>query len=158
MASGKHSDTEAECCREVEEIPPAATKICKNKDRRSKKQADLEAEFGSRLLELFDVAHAACDQLIRIARDVVFLQDQRSKRKMFMTEEKKPFKVKENKRAKRKYNKMKRRESASKAFDETDPAIDSLIEPSHDEQSDSDGTLDVDVDISISKYDQKTII
>ena len=45
--------------------------------------------------ELFDVAHAECDQLIRIARDVEFPQDQRSKRKMFMAGEDRPFKMTE---------------------------------------------------------------
>ena len=93
--------------------------ICKNKDRRSNKQAELETEFGSRLLELFDVVPAECDQMIHIAHDVEFLQDQRSNTKMFMAGEDKPFKMKEKKRQKRKYNEMKRREYASKAFDET---------------------------------------
>ena len=103
------------------------------------------------------MAHAECDQLIRIARDVEFLQDQRCKRKMFMAGEDKPFKVKEKKRQKRKYDEMKRRESAFKTFDDTEPAIGSHIESSQHEQSDYDGTLGVDVATSISSYHNKQL-
>ena len=86
LASGKHSnDTEAARCREAEETPfhQQLRNICNNKDRRSKKQAELKTDF----LELFDVAHGECDQIIRIARGVEFLQDQRSKRNMFISGE-----------------------------------------------------------------------
>ena len=57
------------------------------------------------------MAHAECDQVIRIVGDVEFLQNQRSKRKMLMAGEDKPLKVKEKKRQKRKYNEMKQQES-----------------------------------------------
>ena len=53
---------------------------------------------------------------------------------------------------------MIRRESASKVFNETEPAIDSLVEPSQDEQSDSYGKLGVNVATSISKYHHKQLV
>ena len=69
------------------------------------------------MLEVLDVAHTECDHSPRSARDVEVLQDQRINRNMFM--------------------------AAFKTFDETEPAVDSLIQPPQDEQPDYDGTLDV---------------
>ena len=70
------------------------TNTYKYKHRHTKKQTELETESGRRLLELFNVAHAQGDQLIRIAFDVDFLQDQRRQRKVFIAGEEKPFNVK----------------------------------------------------------------
>lgn len=59
--------------------------LCRNKTRRTDRQLELESEFCELMEKVFDVAHADCDKeksVIEIAKDRIFLEDQRVPRKM----------------------------------------------------------------------------
>ena len=59
-------------------------KIGKNKSRITEKQLKLETDLVNKFNKLFDVAHADCDRLIKVQQDIIFLQDQREKKKTVM--------------------------------------------------------------------------
>jgi hypothetical protein len=88
-------------------------KIGKNKPRRTEKQLKLETDWINKLSKLFDVAHADCDRLIKIQQDIMFLKDQREKRKMVMGTEDLEFKEREKKRVYRHFQEEHRKKKAT---------------------------------------------
>ena len=91
--------------------------LARNKSRRTDRQAQLEQDFSSLLKNLFDIAHADCQKMIKIKEDWIFLQDQRVDRKMAMGEEDIEFKAREERKRQRKEHEFFRKEKASKTAD-----------------------------------------
>ena len=56
----------------------------KNKARKSQTQRNREQEFTEQMGKLFDISHKQAKELIRIAEDRIFLEDQRGPRQMKM--------------------------------------------------------------------------
>ena len=68
----------------------------------------LETDFSQLLDNVFDIAHADSESLIKIKQDWAFLRDQRGPREMIMTSEDKQFRKTEDKKQKRKQEEMRR--------------------------------------------------
>ena len=108
-------------------------KLGKNKARRTDRQIELEANFCLQMNQLFDVAHANCDQfpsLIKIPEDFAFLEDQRGDRKMTIGKEDTEFQEREAKRQRRQ-TEVHRREKALKEAADASALI--TVDPSDDE-------------------------
>jgi hypothetical protein len=128
--------------------------ISKNKNRRTEKQCESEAAFSKQMLQLFDVAHAECERIIKIKEDWHFLQDQRGPRKMVMTGEDKIFKKQFEKKEKREFEQTRREEKEQARKME---AIASAISMGETGTSTPDDLQD-DEAYEVSEYHKKCIV
>lgn len=142
------------------------TGLSKNKSRKSETQKDNEAKFKTRLIQLFDVAHAEAEKKIPIRQDWEFLVDQRGPRKMIMVGEDLAFKEKQERRAARVAAESRRREEAaaeSIRFAEvvssavSPPETSSAFSPSADAAA-SDDEVSEDEFADVSRYHQSRML
>lgn len=90
--------------------------ICKNKNRQTLRQIELQSMFLDQLENLFNISHASSKSLIKIPQDWDFLQDQLTARNMIMIGEDKIFKQKEKMKQTLKLEEYQRYEKAMKIW------------------------------------------
>ena len=138
--------------------------IKKNKNRKTEAQHSRQKEFAEQLTKLFDIAHKNADSLLKIDDDRIFLEDQRTNRKMKMSVVDVALTKKEECVQQRKQieEERKRREEIRKEENELNACSSHkcVLPEDSDEDSDTEqqDTEDSDYEVEIPVYHRKQLV
>ena len=138
----------------------------KNKARKSQTQRDREQEFTEHMGKLFDISHKKAQELIRIAEDKIFLEDQRGPRQMKMTGIYKNLAAQEDRTWQRKVMEEERRKKKEKRKQESTSyswtGLDDRLNTDSEKDTEGEDTeecdmFDNDHEIEIPMYHKKRL-